>query len=285
MKESYLIHLVSDSTCETLGMAARAAAEFYPHRQADPRYHVLVRSSRRLESVKSLIAADPGIVLFTLTDRALRTDLESHCRRLGVPCLAILDPLIDSLGAHLGESSTLPHIGAQHAMNREYFRRIDALNYGMSHDDGGGSETLEDADVILVGVSRTSKTPTSIYLANRGVRAANVPLVPGIPPPESLLRAERPLVVGLVAGVERLAELRMNRVRDGLAPNGAAGRNWDYVEERAIAEEIRAARALFERLGWPTIDVTRRSIEETSALVMSLLTERRRARDEHGGAT
>ena len=163
-------------------------------------------------------------------------------------------------------------VGAQHTLNAEYFKRIDALNYTMLHDDGQHTDDLEHADVVLTGVSRTSKTPTSIYLANRGVKTANVPLVPNMPVPPQLERLTAPLVVGLYASPERIVQIRQNRL---LGLN--AHRDDDlYVDRQAVAEEIAFSRKLCARHNWPIIDVTRRSIEETAAAVMALLADRRR---------
>jgi regulator of PEP synthase PpsR (kinase-PPPase family) len=169
------------------------------------------------------------------------------------------------LQSYLGATSSR-RSGAQHVLDAEYFRRIDALNFTMMHDDGQMTAALDDADVVLVGISRTSKTPTSIYLANRGVKTANIPIVPGIPLPAQLDQLKRPLVVGLVASPERIVQLRENRI---LSLN-AGGRDNSYVDKAAIADEIAATRKLCARHGWPIIDVTRRSIEETAAAIMTL---------------
>jgi regulator of PEP synthase PpsR (kinase-PPPase family) len=157
-------------------------------------------------------------------------------------------------------------------LNAEYFKRIDALNYTMLHDDGQHVEDLEDAEVVLVGVSRTSKTPTSIYLANRGVKTANIPLVPGIAVPTQVERLAKPLVVGLFASPERIVQIRQNRLL-GLK---AHREDDQYIDRQAVAEEIAFSRRLCAANNWPLIDVTRRSIEETAAAVMALLADKRR---------
>ncbi|OYX86878.1 MAG: phosphoenolpyruvate synthase regulatory protein, partial [Azorhizobium sp. 35-67-5] len=153
-----------------------------------------------------------------------------------------------------------------------YFKRIDALNFTVMHDDGHMTEDLEDADVVLVGISRTSKTPTSIYLANRGIKTANIPLVPNIPLPSNLERLKKPLVVALVASPDRIIEIRQNRLL-GL---NAASPSATYVDREAVSEELAITRKLCARNGWPMIDVTRRSIEETAAAIIGHLNERRR---------
>jgi regulator of PEP synthase PpsR (kinase-PPPase family) len=189
-----------------------------------------------------------------------------------VPCLSILGSVLSLFQNYLGAETT-PRVGGQHMLNAEYFRRIDALNFTMLHDDGQHTETLDEADVVLVGISRTSKTPTSIYLANRGIRAANVPLVPGIALPQELARITRPLVVGLFASPERIVQVRQNRLL-GL---NAVQPDSSYVDRQTVAEEIALSKQLCAKHRWPLIDVTRRSIEETAAAVIALLQERRKA--------
>ena len=265
------LHLISDSTGETLITVARAAAAQYSRIMPVEHVHPLVRTQKQLERVLNEIEEMPGIVLYTLLQENLAARLEEKCRSLGLPCLSILGPVLHLFQAYLGAEST-HKVGAQHTLNAEYFRRIDALNYTMMHDDGQLADDLENADVVLVGVSRTSKTPTSIYLANRGVKTANIPLVPGMPTPAGLEAVRRPLVVGLFASPERIVQIRQNRLL-GLH----AHRDDDqYIDRQAVAEEIAFSRRLCSKHEWPLIDVTRRSIEETAAAIMSLLADRRR---------
>lgn len=265
------LHMISDSTGETLTTVARAAAAQYVKVMPVEHMHPLVRTQKQLDRVLSEIEESPGIVLYTLLEEDLAARLETKCRELGLPCLSILGPVLHLFHAYLGAETT-HKVGAQHTLNAEYFRRIDALNYTMLHDDGQQPEDLEDADVVLVGVSRTSKTPTSIYLANRGVKTANVPLVPGVPLPSQLEHLERPLIIGLFASPERIVQIRQNRLL-GLR---AHREDDQYIDREAVAEEIAASRRLCARHNWPLIDVTRRSIEETAAAVLAHLTERRR---------
>jgi hypothetical protein len=231
--------------------------------------YALVRSPRQLERVLEEIEAAPGVVLHTIVDRELRAQLEDGCRDLGMPAIGALDPLVAALSRYLGASLST-RVGAQHALDHDYFNRMSALDYAIAHDDGQGTPDLERADVVLVGVSRTSKTPTCIYLAHRGVRAANVPLVPGQDPAPVLSQLKGPLVVGLTLSPDRLIQIRRNRLT-GLGE----GRDTSYVDLDSVREETVRARRLFERLGWPTIDVTRRSVEETAAAVINLLGETR----------
>jgi hypothetical protein len=265
------LHLISDSTGETLITVSRAAAAQYAKVMPVEHVHPLVRSAKQLERILSEVEQSPGIVLYTLLQQNLASRLEEKCRELGVPCLSVLGPVLHLFQAYLGAETT-HKVGAQHTLNADYFRRIDALNYTMMHDDGQQADDLEEADVLLIGVSRTSKTPTSIYLANRGVKTANIPLVPGVPLRNDIEHLKRPLVVGLYASPERIVQIRQNRLL-GLK----AHRDDDkYIDQQAVAEEITASRRLCARHNWPLIDVTRRSIEETAAAVITLLAERRR---------
>jgi len=265
------LHLVSDATGETLTTVARAAAAQYANVSPIEHMHPLVRSHKQLDRVLTEIENSPGIVLYTLLDKELADRLEATCKNQGLPYLSILGPVLGLFQAYLGGESK-PRVGAQHMLNAEYFRRIDALNYTMLHDDGQHTDDLEQADVVLVGVSRTSKTPTSIYLANRGVKTGNIPLVPGVPAPSNLEELKQPLIVGLTASPERIVQIRQNRLL-GLRAEHEAD---EYVDRQAVAAEIAAARKLCGKHNWPLIDVTRRSIEETAAAVMKLLVERRR---------
>jgi [pyruvate, water dikinase]-phosphate phosphotransferase / [pyruvate, water dikinase] kinase len=262
------LHLISDATGETLNAVARAAAAQYADHRPLEHIYALVRTQKQMLRVLADIESQPGVVLFTIIDPDLRHLLESKCIELGIPCISILDPVIASLGHYLN-ASRQPQVGRQHLMNEEYFKRIDALNYTMAHDDGQHPEGLNQADVILVGISRTSKTPTSIYLANRGVMTANIPLVPDQPYPPELDDADRPLIVGLIATTERIAQIRKHRLL-GLNEERDTG----YVDHQAIAAELVHMRKLCARKNWPMIDVTRRSIEETSAAIINLLGDR-----------
>jgi [pyruvate, water dikinase]-phosphate phosphotransferase / [pyruvate, water dikinase] kinase len=274
------LHLISDATGETLTTIAKAAGVQY--RQVRPIEHVhpLVRSQRQLERVLQEVASAPGIVLYTVVNADLTAQIERRCRELKIPCLHVLEPIMKVFESYLGAPQT-PVIAGQHVLDADYFRRIDALNFSMAHDDGHLPEDLEQADIIILGISRTSKTPTSIYLAQRGYKVANVPLVPGIDPPEVLTRPHKAFVVGLLASPDRIAEIRRNRVQ--LLADRDLG---DYVDRRQIAEEVAQSRRLFGRHGWPVIDVTQRSIEETAATIIRYLNDRQaenvQASDEDG---
>lgn len=265
--ETYFhLHLVSDSTGETLNTIAKAATAHFVGARPLEHTYALVRSEQQMSRVLQEIEAAPGLVMFTLMNDVLRNRLEARCRELMVPAVPVLDPAIDALSKYLdADRSNQP--GGQHAMNARYFYRIEALNYTMAHDDGQNTHDLVHAEIILVGVSRTSKTPTCIYLANRGFKAANVPIVPDVPLPSGLESLKGPLIVGLTANPARLIQIRKNRLlnltRDDLPLN-------DYVDEEAVRAEILYARKVFDRCGWPVVDVSRRSIEETAAEILNL---------------
>ena len=265
------LHLISDSTGETLNAVAKAvSAQFVMGRPIEHVYP-LVRNRKQLERALAEIEEAPGLVLHTMVNEELRAELEAKCKEFGQPSVAVLDPVISLFGRYLGaEVSHRP--GAQHELDEKYFARIEALNYTMAHDDGQSTATLDLADVVLVGVSRTSKTPTCIYLANRGVKAANIPIVLGIPLPAELDTVQQPLVVGLIASPERLIQIRKNRL---LSLNEET--ETEYVDLDSVRAEVAFARRLFAEKGWPVIDVTRRSIEETAAAVLALYSRARAA--------
>lgn len=256
------LHMVSDATGETLLTVARAASARYFSVQPIEHSHPLIRSKQQLETVLDEIERTPGIVLYTLVDEDFSRRIDDRCAELGCPAVSILEPVLSTFQSYLGAEQT-PRVGAQHVLDANYYRRIDALNYTLLHDDGQVPEGWNDADIILVGISRTSKTPTSIYLANRGYRTANVPMVPNIPLDKSLLGIDEPLIVGLIASAERIRQVRENRLL-GLK----AEQDTVYVDRIAIAEEIAMSRRFFQANGWPVIDVSRRSIEETAATVI-----------------
>ncbi len=263
------VHLVSDSTGETLTTIAKAAAVQYADKRAIEHVHALVRSERQLTRVLQDIEQSPGIVLYTMVNQELASALNEYCKSLNLPAVAVLDPVTKVFGNYLGVPQQ-GRVGAQHVLDAEYFRRIDALTFSMAHDDGVLPERLSDADIIVLGISRTSKTPTSIYLANRGYKTANVPLVPEIPLDIRLEQPTSAFIVGLVASAERISQIRRNRVLS-LADKDLS----TYVDKARIAEEITWTRKLCARNDWPVIDVTRRSIEETAAGILQLYMEQR----------
>ncbi|MBT3331296.1 MAG: kinase/pyrophosphorylase [Rhodospirillaceae bacterium] len=277
MKQFHL-HLVSDATGETLISIAHAAIVQFEN--ADPIEHTwaLVRSVPQMEKVLAEIKEKPGLVMFTLVDREIRQLLMKGCLDLNVPCVPVMDTVMTALSTFLG-SKTVDRPGMQHVMNAEYFRRMNAMTYTLAHDDGQGVGDLMDADIVLLGVSRTSKTPTSIYLANRGLKVANVPMVPEVPPPDELKDigsvddTDGPLVVALTTSPERLVQIRRNRL---LALHEEKETN--YIDLDVVREEVKNARKMFAGRGWPVIDVTRRSIEETAAAILNLYSDYRPGR-------
>lgn len=273
------LHLVSDSTGETLEMVAKAALAQFEDADIVRHFWPMVRSRQHLDRIVPELAGNPGLVLFTLVNPETRARLEEHCRQLGLPAVPALDAVTEALESQLGQEAH-GRPGRQHLMDDAYFRRVDAIHYTIAHDDGIGWDNWEEADIVLAGVSRCSKTPTSIYLANRGYKTANIPLVIESPPPQSLFQLKKPLVVGLTTAPERLVQIRRNRL---LSLN--EGTETSYVDNEKVRDEIQFARRMFADNGWPVIDVTRRSIEETAAAVIRLLGERdRRGEDLFEGS-
>ncbi|MFA5120140.1 pyruvate, water dikinase regulatory protein [Zavarzinia sp.] len=262
------LYLVSDATGETLSSVAKAAMSQFPDVAAHLHVSFMVRTRAQIERALDLVKASGGIILYTLVNADLRLAIDEGALTRHVPVINVLDPVIQGLATFLGIAAhAVP--GRQHALDAEYFRRIEAMNFALAHDDGQSAQGLHEADVVLVGVSRTSKTPTSIYLANRGIKAANVPVVPGCPLPPELFELTGPLVVGLTTSADRLLQVRRHRML-------LLGRsdNSDYVDVEAINRELTDARRLFVKHGWPVIDVSRRSIEETSAAILNLYYDR-----------
>ncbi|WP_174274894.1 pyruvate, water dikinase regulatory protein [Sphingomonas bacterium] len=263
------LHLLSDSTGETLEAIAKAGIAQFDGVETIKHFWPMVRSEGHLDRVLSEILQRPGLIIYTLVNSGVRRTLEHRCRVAGLPHVAALDPVTDALQRLLGqEAKARP--GRQHVLDAAYFARVDAIQYTISHDDGIAPEDWEEADIVLAGVSRCSKTPTSIYLANRGYKVANIPLVVESPPPPILFELEAPLVVGLTTSPDRLIQIRRNRL---LSLHQTA--ETAYVDQEAVAAELAFARRMFADRGWPVIDVTRRSIEETAAAIINLFGERR----------
>jgi [pyruvate, water dikinase]-phosphate phosphotransferase / [pyruvate, water dikinase] kinase len=266
---AFHLHLVSDATGETINSVARACLVQFEDVEPIEHNWSLIRTGRQMTKVLDGIRENPGLVLFTLVNEELRVALQEGCRRLQVSCIPVLDPVIGALAGYLGRQSRgLP--GRQHELDAEYFGRIDAMSFALAHDDGQSSWDYNEADVILVGVSRTSKTPTCIYLANRGIKAANVPIVPDCPVPPELLAAKRALVIGLTKDPNQLIQVRRNRLR-----LLSQDEETDYVDPELVRKEVVQARRLCSQHGWPIIDVSRRSIEETAATILQMLSQHR----------
>ncbi len=264
-KNFFHLHLISDSTGETLISAGRAASAQFQLNHPIEHVYPLIRNRRQLMPVLEAIDREPGIVLYTVVDQELAAIIRERCAEMQVPSVNVLEPVMDIFQRYLGAPSRR-RVGAQHRMDADYFARIEAMNFTMDHDDGQATDGYDEADVVIIGISRTSKTPTSIYLANRGIKTANVPIVTGMPLPEALLKATKPLIVCLIATSDRISQVRENRI---LGSSGDYNSS-QYIDRATIAEELKYARALCAHNNWPVIDVTRRSIEETAAAIMAL---------------
>ena len=279
MKTFFHLHLISDSTGETLTTVARAATAMEASIQSIEHLYPMVRSDRQLDRAFADIGDAPGIIMYTLVNQDHSKRVERFSRELGVPCVSVLEPVVATIKQYLNINFQRK-MGGQHVLDSEYFQRIDALNFTMAHDDGLHADDLDIADVILLGISRTSKTPTSVYLANRSVRTANIPLVPNVPIPKQLEHLKGPLIVCLIASAERIVQIRENRMAF-LNPDA---QNSDYVDRRSVADEIAHSRRLCAKHSWPMIDVTRRSIEETAAEILALLRQHRQKQAESNEA-
>lgn len=268
---TFHLHLVSDSTGETVSTVSRASLVQFD--DVRPLRHLwnMVRTDEQVAEVLEGVHESPGYVLYTLARAESRKRLEAGCRELGVPCVNVLEPVIQSMAAFFG-AEVVGRPGRQHVMDAEYFNRIEAIHFVLSHDDGQSARTLNEAEVVLLGVSRTAKTPTCIYLANRGIKAANVPIVPGCPLPPELASASHPLIIGLTKDPRQLVQIRKNRLRV-LKQDQVT----DYVELDTVTREVNEARRLCAKYGWPVIDTTRKSIEEVAATIMQHLHRRRAA--------
>ena len=267
--QPYHIHLVSDSTGETVGTVARACLVQFTDFDVEEHIWPMVRTAKQVAEVVAGIKAEPGLVLYTLVNDNNVSALEKECQDLKVPYIGLLNPVIVAMGHYLG-SEAQHRPGRQHVMDAGYFGRINAMQFVLSHDDGQLTKDLDQADVVIVGVSRSSKTPTCVYLANRGIKAANIPLVPGVLLPAEVDNATRPLFVGLTTDAKSLVHLRRNRMR-----SIKEDAETDYTDYEAVADEVTSARRLFAERAWPVIDVTRRSVEETATNIMQLLKRHR----------
>ena len=275
------LHLVSDATGETLNSIARATVSQFEAVSISYHRWSLIRTRFQLHRVIEGIEAEPGPVLSTVLDGGLRTELEGFCERQGLALVNVLDPVLSMLQEQIG-STAAARPGRQYVLDADYFRRIDAMHFVLAHDDGQAQAGITEADVVLVGVSRSSKTPTSFYLANRGVKAANVPLVPGLPDPPGL-EAPRCPVIGLTLDAPALIEIRRHRLRMIAHAGPMRHDSVEYIDQDTVKEELLWARRLCNRRGWPVIDVTRRSIEETAATVLQLM-EAWQIRQKHDAA-
>jgi [pyruvate, water dikinase]-phosphate phosphotransferase / [pyruvate, water dikinase] kinase len=266
--DPFHIHLVSDSTGETTQGVVRACLAQFEGVEVNQQIWPMVRSGRELDNVLKGIRENPGAVMFTLVNEATRSALQQECMTLNVPCISVIDPVIEGLAKYFHQTQS-GRPGGQHMLNADYFDRIEAMNFVMSHDDGQSAWNLQDADIVLIGVSRTSKTPTSIYLANHwGIKSANVPFVPELPLPPEVLELDGPFCVGLTAAPDRLVQIRRNRLLSLHQEDES-----DYIDPDVVKREIADARKLFAKQKWPVIDVTRRSIEETASAIYKLYSQ------------
>lgn len=265
-KNTLTLHLVSDSTGETLKAVSSAAAAQFSELEYQQKTYPMVRTATQLERVFKNIKEEKGVVFCTLVEEEVREKLEQFCKKENILYLPVMENIVSVLEEYTGfEAINKP--GGQHILNDDYFKRIEAINYTLEHDDGQGQLNLENADVIVVGVSRTSKTPTCIYLANQGIKAANYPLVPHVGISEELENVKNTQVVALITSAHTLVEIRRKRSIE----LGLNNTDNDYIDIHKVEEEITTAKRIFANKGWPVIDITRRSVEETASAIMNIL--------------
>jgi regulator of PEP synthase PpsR (kinase-PPPase family) len=260
--KNFNLHLISDSTGETLCSIARAVIAQFEDVKSNEFLWPMVRNTEQLEKVLAIINKYPGVIMYTIVEKELRIRLKSFCNELKIPCIPVLSKVINEVSEYL-QLEAKPTPGKQHELDEEYFTRVDAVNFSIAHDDGQSTWDVDKADIIIIGASRTSKSPTSIYLAYRGFRTANIPFVLGCPLPENLFKLTTPLIVGLTISPERLIQIRKNRL---LAIKEE--KPTDYVDVDKVKEEILAAKRICVDNRWPIIDVTKRSVEETAATII-----------------
>jgi hypothetical protein len=258
------LHLISDSTGETLSAVSRAVLSQFEDVETNDFIWPLIRTKAQIQKVKESISKNPGIVLYTILEDYLTEDLRNHCAYLKVPCISVLSRIISEFSNYL-ERDISHTIGRQHILDSEYFSRVEAINYTINHDDGQSTWDLYEADIVIIGVSRTSKSPTSVYLSCRGYKTANVPFVGIDTIPKNIYDLKKPLIIGLTINPEKLIQIRKNR----LISMGEE-QNSSYVDIEKVKSEIAESRKLFAKLDCITIDVTKRSVEETAAKIVQI---------------
>ena len=266
MRNLYQIYLISDSTGETLDRIFLALKAQFPNFEYETNHFSFTRTeSQTLNILKQAKKDKNSIILYTIVNSKLAKYLTEKAYQRGIPCFGVLGDLILNFSKVLNQKASHQPSG-QHILNEEYYDRIEAIQFTMNHDDGNQTNDIEKSDIILLGVSRTSKTPTSIYLANKGFKTSNIPLVnKNSIPPKVIEKNFRPCVIGLVTEAERLYDLRKNRLN-----SLKEDQNSEYVNIDKIKDELNSARKLFKENNWPTIDVTRKSVEETAASVIKI---------------
>ncbi len=267
MNEKYNVYLISDSTGETLDRIFLSLQSQFKNFEYQKKEFFFVRTQQQVDKiVNEGIEGDNPIILYTIVETKLAKYLSKKSEEANVPCFGVLGSLILAFSKLLNQKA-IHKPSAQHVLDEDYYKRIEAIQFTMSHDDGKKTEDLSNSDIILLGVSRTSKTPTSIYLANRGFKTTNIPLVPNQDIP-SILKTEniKSCIIGLIADPERLLDIRRNRV--ALMQENRLS---SYTDISSIKKEVDDSKNLFRKYNWPTIDVTRKSVEETAASIIKII--------------
>ena len=265
MKNTHQIFLISDSTGETLDRIFMALKAQFNNFEYELNQFSFTRTETQISTIlKNAKKQDSPIILYTVVNSKLAKFLAEESNKVGIPCFGVLGDLILNFSKILNQKATHKPSG-QHVLDEEYYKRIEAIQFTMNHDDGNQTENILESDIILVGVSRTSKTPTSIYLANKGLKTSNIPLVNEMSIPKDVMSAKNLCIVGLVTEAERLFDIRRNRLNT-LKENEAS----DYTNLEKIKTEVEESKKIFKKNKWPTIDVTRKSVEETAASIIKI---------------
>ena len=266
MNQKYNVYLVSDSTGETLDRIFLSLKSQFSNFEYEKKEFAFVRTEQQIDKIiEECISLENSLILYTIVETKLAKYISKQSEKNNVPCFGILGNLILSFSKLLNQKA-IHKPSAQHVLDDDYYKRIEAIQFTMSHDDGKKVDDINEADVILLGVGRTSKTPTSIYLANRGLKTINIPLILDQKIPASLKKNKKSCIVGLVADPDRLADIRRNRVaimKDHKLK--------EYTDLISIKKEILESKNLFKKNNWPIIDVTRRSVEETAASILKII--------------
>ena len=265
MNNTHQIFLISDSTGETLDRIFMALKAQFNNFNYELNQFSFTRTESQISTIlQSAKNEESPIILYTVVNSKLAKFLADEANKIQIPCFGVLGDLILNFSKILNQKATHKPSG-QHVLDEDYYKRIEAIQFTMNHDDGNQTDNILESDIILIGVSRTSKTPTSIYLANKGLKTSNIPLVNDMNIPKDLMDAENICIIGLVTEAERLFEIRRNRL-NSLKEKKIS----DYTNLEKIKIEVEKSKKIFKKNKWPTIDVTRKSVEETAASIIKI---------------
>lgn len=268
--KNLVIHLISESSGQTVKHAAKTALSKFSDIEVKKYHWPMTRNIKMLEEVVEKIKNKPGVVLYTISDKNLRLTLKKHCFELDIPCISVVSPIVKGISKFIGSQANIG-LSYVNKFDENYFDKVDAIDYSLRHDDGQSLDDLENSDIILIGPSRTSKTPTSVYLAYNGFKTANIPFVYECPFPDCLPKLKNPIIFGLTINPSRLIDIRESRMNLLQIKESS-----NYTDIKTIQEECRQVKRLCSENNWKMIDVSMRSIEETAAIIMKSYYERKK---------